>query len=64
VDVRFIAVATTCGSGIGAATMATAFESEENAEAIGTSVPFGVVAIGVAAGVATGLKSVVASTTI
>jgi hypothetical protein len=72
IDVRSVAVAITTGSGAGSATKDAELESTANA-ALGSAdiveavavlmVLFGVVATGVGAGSAMGLRSVVASTT-
>jgi hypothetical protein len=64
VDVRKVAVATTCESGIGAATKDASFESRAIAEAAEAERVLGVAAFGVGAGAAMGVRSVVASTTI
>jgi hypothetical protein len=64
VDVRLVAVATTVGSGAGAATKAAELESTASVEAVADGVNLLFAAIGFGAGAAIGLRSVVASTTI
>jgi len=63
VDVRYVADATTTGSGAGAATNIAELASEDIVERAEVCALTGIAAFGAGAGAATGLRSVVASTT-